>query len=169
MKKILGICMMFVLCFSGFAGLWAEEPVAANKGAAVVSEAAGAPAPAKKEKEFKGKGQPKGNLEQIEASGVLQVTPADPAKNQKYSTIVLVSGDKQYKLLPGKDKTGFAELEKMAGQTITVKGGLMPASEKYPMAAIKVDEIPGVSKAAPADLKAKPLGKGQAREKGKGE
>ncbi|OGK10802.1 MAG: hypothetical protein A2W80_03610 [Candidatus Riflebacteria bacterium GWC2_50_8] len=169
MKKFLGYCMMFVLCFGGFSGLWAEEAVAVNEGSAVVSDTAGAPDQAKKEIEFKGKGQPKGDLEQIEASGVVQVTPADPAKNQKYSTIILVSGEKQYKLLPGKDKAGFAELEKMAGQTITVKGGLMPATDKYPMPAIKVDEIPGVSKAAPADLKGKALGKGQAREKTTGE
>ena len=41
----------------------------------------------------------------------------------------------------------------------------MPATDKYPMPAIKVDEIPGVSKADARELKGKPVGKGQAREK----
>ncbi|EKD84320.1 MAG: hypothetical protein ACD_39C00109G0001 [uncultured bacterium] len=163
MKKYLGICLVFVLCFGGFAGLWAEEAAAADAGNAVVSEAAGDSAKAPEAKK-----EAKGDLEQIEATGVIQVTPADPAKNQKYPTIVLVSGDKQYKLLPGKDKVSFGELEKMAGQTVTVKGGLMPATEKYPMPAIKVEEIPGLSKAATEDLKGKAIEKGKAREKGEG-
>lgn len=146
MKKIFSFCLVFLLCMGGFSGLWAQDAVAADAagtavtGAADDTTAAADPTVAADTKESKGKGQPKGNLDQVEVTGVLQVTPADTSKNQKYPTIVLVSGDKQYKLLPGKDKDSFAKLEKMNGQTITAKGGLMPATEKYPMAAIKVDE-----------------------------
>ena len=140
MKKIFSFCLVFLLCMGGFSGLWAQDAVAADAAGTAVTGAADDTTAAADTKESKGKGQPKGNLDQVEVTGVLQVTPADTAKNQKYPTIVLVSGDKQYKLLPGKDKDSFAKLEKMNGQTITAKGGLMPATEKYPMAAIKVDE-----------------------------
>lgn len=107
----------------------------------------------------------KKQLEQIEVSGVLEVTPADAAKNQKYPTVLLIAGEKKYKLLPGRDKIAFAELEKMTGKTVNVKGDLLPANDKYPLPAIKVNEVPGVSKPNSEGLRGKPVGKGQAREK----
>ncbi|MBU1106603.1 MAG: hypothetical protein KKB51_08065 [Candidatus Riflebacteria bacterium] len=148
MKKFLGFCLAFVLCFSGLSAVWAEDATAAA--ADVVKKTA-------QEK-----------FEQTEVSGVIQVTPADPAKNQKYATILLVSGDKQYKLLPGKDKKSFATLESMSGKTITVKGALMPATEKYPLAAIKVDEFSGASEAKSDEVKGQAVEKGKARVKGNG-
>ncbi len=164
MKKYFVYCLALLLAFGLSSALMAQDAPAADSGTAI-SEDAGdtaVPAPAKEEKkELKGKGK----LEQVENSGVIKVIPADASKKQKYATIILVCGDKEYKLLPGHDKAAFAELEKMAGQTVTIKGGLMPATDKYPMAAIKVDEIPGVSKADAKELKGKPVGKGQAREK----
>ncbi|PKL49224.1 MAG: hypothetical protein CVV42_06765 [Candidatus Riflebacteria bacterium HGW-Riflebacteria-2] len=167
MKKFFVFCLAFLLAFGFSSALLAQDATTADSDA-VVSEDSGdtaTTAPAKEEnkdkKEFKGKGR----LEQIETSGVLKVTPADASKNQKYATILLVCGDKEYKLLPGLEKTGFAELEKMDGQTVTVKGGLMPATEKYPLPAIKVDHIPGVSKAGDKPLKGEPTGKGKARKK----
>lgn len=174
MKKFFGFCLMVLFSFSGLSALLAEGVAVVDDGNAAISVAtdkAAAPAPTKKEfKEFKGKGHGNGQgnkLEQIETSGIIQVTPADPAKKQKYSTIMLVCGEKQYKLIPGRDKVAFSALENMAGQTVTVKGGLMPANEKYPQAAIKVDEIPGVSKAGGEKTSDKTLGKGKGQGKGK--
>jgi len=164
MKKYCVYCLALLLAFGFSSALMAQDAPAADSGTAI-SEDAGdtaAPAPAKEEKkEFKGKGK----LEQVENSGVIKVIPADTSKNQKYATIILVCGDKEFKLIPGYDKAAFAELEKMAGQTVTVKGGLMPANEKYPMPAIKVDEIPGVSKTGDGKLQGEPTEKGKAREK----
>lgn len=80
-------------------------------------------------------------LETIECTGVLQVTPPDTTKKQKYSTVTLKEGDKEYKLLPGKDKKSFAELEKLAGKTVVIVGALLPANDKHPLAAIKVDSF----------------------------
>lgn len=165
MKKFLGFCLVALLSFGGLSGLSAQDATLAddsNAAVSVVTDEIAAPASTKKGLEFKGKDS---KLEQIKTSGVIQVTPADPAKNQKYSTIILVCGEKQYKLLPGQDRVAFAKLEDMAGQTITIKGGLMPATEKYPLPAIKVNEIPGVSKTGGENSKGKALGKGKAREK----
>jgi len=165
MKKYCVYCLALLLVLGLSSALMAQDAPAADSGTAISEEAgdtAAAPVPAKEEKkDFKGKGK----LEQVENTGVIKVIPADASKKQKYATIILVCGDKEYKLLPGYDKAAFAELEKKAGQTVTVKGGLMPATDKYPMPAIKVDEIPGVSKTGDGKLHGEPTEKGKAREK----
>lgn len=162
MKKYFVYCLALMLAFGLSSALMAQDAPAADSGTAISEDAGDTPAPAKEaKKEFKGKGK----LEQVENTGVIKVIPADASKKQKYATIILVCGDKEYKLLPGYDKAAFAELEKMAGQTVTVKGGLMPANEKYPMPAIKVNEIPGISKTGDGKLHGQPTEKGKAREK----
>lgn len=94
-----------------------------------------------------------GKLETIECTGTLQVTPPDAAKKQKYSTVVLKDGDKEYKLLPGKEIKNFAELEKLSGKVISVSGALLPANDKHPMAAIKVDSFKEVAPPTADELK----------------
>jgi len=154
MKKYFVLCLAFLFASGIISDLLAQDVPAATT-----------PVPAKEENKAKQNYKGSGKLEHIETSGILKVTPADPARKQKYATIVLVCSDKEYKLLPGLERAAFAELEKMAGQTITVKGDLLPANDKYPMPAIKVNEIPGVSKADNEPVKGKPRGKGKAREK----
>ncbi len=89
--------------------------------------------------------------EMVEKTGVIEVTPANKEKKEKYSTIVLKVGEESFKLLPGKNKKVLKMLEEMSGKQVTVKGALMPANPpKYPMAAIKVEEYTEAAGTAPA-------------------
>ncbi len=76
----------------------------------------------------------------VEFSGVVEVTPADEAKGEKFATIVLKVGETSYKLLPSENKDAFNGLEAAAGKTINVKGTFMPADETHPLAALLVTE-----------------------------
>lgn len=76
----------------------------------------------------------------VEFSGIVEVTPADEAAGQKYSTIILKVGEESYKLIPSEAKEAFAGLEAAVGKTINVKGAFLPADETHPLAAIKVTE-----------------------------
>ncbi len=60
-------------------------------------------------------------------NGVLEVTPADAAAGKTESTIVLDMGEKSYKL-EVVDAAKRAELEALAGKTITVKGEVVAAT-----------------------------------------
>ncbi|MDD2999386.1 MAG: hypothetical protein EOM80_06085 [Erysipelotrichia bacterium] len=81
-------------------------------------------------------------LEAIDTTGVIEVTEPDAAKNQKYKNVLLKVGETTYRLIPSKGaKELFVKLESMAGKTVKVKGKLLPANEKFPMRAIKVDEF----------------------------
>ncbi len=78
----------------------------------------------------------------VEKTGVIEIIKADPAKHEKYDTILLKAGEESIKLLPGADKKVFKPLEKMAGKTVTVKGEFLPPNPpKYPLAAIKVQSV----------------------------
>ncbi len=78
-------------------------------------------------------------MEQVEKAGVIEVIKADPAKQEKYDTVLLKADKETFKLLPGKDKKLFKPLAGMNGMNITVKGDLVPPKPpKYPLAAIKV-------------------------------
>jgi hypothetical protein len=135
MKKILGIFIATSLLFASAGMVAAQEngkdPVA----------------PAKKEDKPNSKFNSP-DLQSIECVGTIQVTPPDAAKKQKYATITIKDGDREFKLIPGKDKKNFAELEKLAGKVVSVSGKLLPANEKFPMPAIKVDTFSEVT--APA-------------------
>ncbi|HBE88730.1 MAG TPA: hypothetical protein DDW67_06275 [Elusimicrobia bacterium] len=86
--------------------------------------------------------------ELVEKTGVIEIIKADAAKNEKFDTILLKSGEEAIKLLPGKDKKAFKPLEKMAGKTVTVKGEFLPPNPpKYPLAAIKVSACAEVKEA----------------------
>ncbi len=76
----------------------------------------------------------------VEFTGVVEVTPADEAAGEKYSTIVLKAGEESYKLLPSENKEAFNGLEAAAGKTITLKGTYLPADETHPLPAVKVTE-----------------------------
>lgn len=140
MKKLLSIFVAASLTL----GVASIAPAQTEDSAAAVS----APKPADgKVKEKMGK------LETIECVGTLQVTPPDAAKKQKYSNVVLKDGDKEYKLLPGKEIKNFAELEKLSGKVISVSGVLLPANDKHPMAAIKVNSFKEVAPPTADELK----------------
>ena len=94
--------------------------------------------------------------EAVEKTGVLEVIPADKAKNEKFNTVLLKVGADTFKLLPGKNKNVLKMLEEMTGKEVTVKGDMMAANPpKYPMAAIKVSEytekVVAPAAAAPAE------------------
>lgn len=95
--------------------------------------------------------------ELVEKTGVIEIIKADPAKNEKFDTILLKAGEETIKLIPNKDKKAFKPLEKMAGKNVAVKGEFLPPNPpKYPLAAIKVNackEVKEVKK--PADKPAK--------------
>ena len=80
-------------------------------------------------------------LEPIDTTGILVVTEPDKAKKQKYKNVTLKVGEKTYRLLPASNKELFSKLEELSGKTIKVKGSLLPANEKYPLPAIKVEEF----------------------------
>lgn len=126
-KKLFGGLLALAL-FTGAAGAWAEAPKADKKA---------------EEKK----------VELTEKTGVISITKADAAKNEKYDTILLKAGEENIKLLPGADKKVFKPLEKMAGKTVTVKGEyLTPKPPKYPLGALKVASV-AEAKAAPAAKK----------------
>jgi len=77
--------------------------------------------------------------EKVEKTGVLEVQPA--AAGQKHATVLLKVGADTFKLLPTKKtKDLFPKLEALGGKEVTVKGKLLPADDKHPLAAIKVVE-----------------------------
>ncbi|HOT29244.1 MAG TPA: hypothetical protein PLU72_13745 [Candidatus Ozemobacteraceae bacterium] len=85
----------------------------------------------------------------VEKTGTIEVKQAE--KNEKYNTVTLKAGNDVFKLLPVKgNKTIMGDLEKLAGKEVTVKGELLPANEKHPMAAIKVESFTEKTAAAPA-------------------
>lgn len=89
----------------------------------------------------------------VEKTGTIEVKQAE--KNEKYNTVTLKAGNDVFKLLPVKgNKTIMGDLEKLAGKDVTVKGELLPANEKHPMAAIKVESFTEKAAAAPADAPA---------------
>ncbi|MFZ2958022.1 MAG: hypothetical protein WA705_14135 [Candidatus Ozemobacteraceae bacterium] len=63
-------------------------------------------------------------------------------------SVVLRVGGEMFRLLASRDKTPFHQVSKMIGQEVTIKGELLTASKKHPMAAIKV--VAFESKGAPA-------------------
>jgi len=127
MNKILGSFLALAL-IAGGAAAWAEAP--------------------KQEKKAEEK-----KVELTEKTGVISITKADAAKQEKYDTIMLKAGEESIKLLPGADKKAFKPLEKMAGKTVTVKGEyLTPKPPKYPLGALKVESVVE-AKAAPAAKK----------------
>ncbi|HOY67325.1 MAG TPA: hypothetical protein PLP29_10575 [Candidatus Ozemobacteraceae bacterium] len=88
--------------------------------------------------------------EAVEKTGVVEVKPADQAKKEKYNTVTLKVGNDTFKLIPGKgNKTIMADIEKLAGKEVTVKGDLLPADDKHPMAAIRLQSF-AEKAAAPA-------------------
>lgn len=95
--------------------------------------------------------------ELVEKTGVIEIIKADPAKNEKFDTILLKAGEETIKLIPNKDKKAFKPLEKMAGKNVNVKGEFLPPNPpKYPLAAIKVNACKEVKEAKkPADKPAK--------------
>lgn len=85
----------------------------------------------------------------VEKTGMVEVKKAE--KNEKYNTVTIKVGNDVFKLLPVKgNKTIMGDLEKLAGKEVTVKGELLPASDKHPMAAIKVESFTEKTAAAPA-------------------
>lgn len=76
----------------------------------------------------------------VEKTGTVDVKKAE--KNEKYNTVTIKVGNDVFKLLPVKgNKTIMGDLEKMAGKEVTVKGELLPATDKHPLAAIKVESF----------------------------
>jgi len=149
MKKVIG------LLFAGAFGLVVSNAVIAETVAVENPDKAVKKAEKKADKAAK-KAEKKAenkNLEQIESTGTIEVTPADPAKKQKFAVITLKDGDKTFKLIPGKIKKEFSKLEQLSGKVVKVSGKLMPANEKYPMAAIKVDSFSEVQPPTKDDLK----------------
>lgn len=126
MKKLLGIMVAASITF-GVAEICLAQTEAPAATTATAEPAVAAPA--------------KADLEVIEFTGTIQVTPPDAAKNQKYASVTIKEGDKEYKLLPGEDKKSFGELEKLAGKVVTVTGKVLPANDKHPLPAIKVDSF----------------------------
>jgi len=119
--KILSLCLVF--------GLTAGAAAATATGADIKAKA----------KEMK------------EVTGVIEIVKADPAKKEKYDTVLLKDGKVTYKLLPAKDKKLFKGLESLGGKNVLVKGEYMaPKLPKYPLAALKVDSFSVVEKTAPA-------------------
>lgn len=91
---------------------------------------------------------PEKKPELVEKTGAIEIIKADPAKNEKFDTILLKAGEETIKLLPNKDKKAFKPLEKMAGKNVTVKGEFLPPNPpKYPLAAIKVNACNEVKEA----------------------
>lgn len=89
--------------------------------------------------------------EMKEVTGTVEVVKADPAKKEKYDTVLLKDGEVAYKLLPAKDKKLFKGLESLGGKKVLVKGEfLAPNPPKYPLGALKVDSFSVVEKPAPA-------------------
>lgn len=91
--------------------------------------------------------------EPVEKAGVVEVQKADPAKKEKYDTVLLKIGEESFKLIPGNDKKALKTLETLGGKNVVVKGDLLPANPpKYPLAAIKVNsfEEKAAEAAAPA-------------------
>ena len=86
-------------------------------------------------------GVPKAEL--VEKTGVIEIQKADPAKKEKYNTVLLKVGEETFKLVPSKAMMkGFKAIEKLGGKTVVVKGNLMPAKPpKYPLAAILVESF----------------------------
>jgi len=87
----------------------------------------------------------------VEKTGTIEVKQAE--KNEKYNTVTIKVGNDVFKLLPVKgNKTIMGDLEKLAGKEVTVKGELLPANDKHPMAAIKVESFTekAAAPAAPA-------------------
>ncbi|GAB4268382.1 MAG: hypothetical protein Kow0029_03730 [Candidatus Rifleibacteriota bacterium] len=76
----------------------------------------------------------------VDYSGVVEVTPADTAKGEKFATIILKAGEESLKLIPSENKDAFKGLEEAAGKTITVKGTYLPADDEHPIPAIQVTE-----------------------------
>ena len=100
----------------------------------------------------------KAKSEPVEKVGVIEIRKADPAKKEKYNTVLLKVGEETFKLIPGKDKEikkSFKKLESLEGKEVTVTGALMPAKPpKYPMAAILVESFAEKTPAAaPAPVK----------------
>lgn len=81
--------------------------------------------------------------EKVEKTGVLEVIKADPAKKEKYDTVLLKVGKETIKLIPAKDhKKEFKPLEVMGGKRVSVTGEFLPAKPpKYPLAAILVESF----------------------------
>ncbi|MCX5792938.1 MAG: hypothetical protein NTY45_12105 [Elusimicrobia bacterium] len=91
----------------------------------------------------------KAKNEVVTKTGVIEIIKADPAKKEKYDTILLKIDKETIKLLPGADKKAFKPLEKLNGKTVTVTGELLPPNPpKYPLAALKVASV--AKAAAPA-------------------
>ena len=144
MRKLLAVCGLAIALVAGYP---------------VVSSAAELGKDAKIAKVAKG--------EAVEKTGVIEVTPADATKKEKpgkpvYNTVGLKVGAESFKLLPGLPKKAGKEimedLEKLVGKEVTIKGMLMAANEKHPMAAIKVESFveKGAAAPAPAATDAKP-------------
>ena len=72
-----------------------------------------------------------------EFNGILEVTPADTEAGQTESTIVLDMGEKTYKL-EVVDVAKRAELEALAGKTVTVTGELVVAANAEELDVVKV-------------------------------
>ena len=144
MKKVLGI--LFAVSF----GLIIVD---ASFAETVAGENISAPAAAVEKAGEDQKKAEKKNLEAIECTGTIEVTPADPAKKQKYPVVTLKDGDKTFKLIPGEIKKDFSKLEQLAGKVVTVAGKLLPANDKHPLPAIKVDTFSEVQPPTKDELK----------------
>lgn len=97
----------------------------------------------------KGKGEKIAKRDIVEKSGLIEVKA--PEKGQKYGTVLLKVGEEAFKLIPAKTAKGIMKkLEALAGKDVTVNGTLLPASDKFPLAAISVTEFSEGKPAAPA-------------------
>jgi hypothetical protein len=86
-----------------------------------------------------------------EVTGLIEVVKADPAKNEKYDTVLLKVEKVTYKLLPAKDKKLFKGLESLGGKRVKVSGAVVqPKLPKYPLPALKVESFSVVEAPAPA-------------------
>jgi hypothetical protein len=116
---------------------------------------------AKEEVKADGQKAAKAQGEVVEKTGTIEIKKAE--KGEKFDTVLLKIGDETLKIIPGKGKKEvMKELEQMGGKEIVVKGTLLPADEKHPLAAIKIDSYaakaaadpkPAEPTAAPADPK----------------
>ena len=92
--------------------------------------------------------------EVVTKTGVIEIIKADPAKKEKYDTILLKIDKETIKLLPGADKKAFKPLEKLNGKTVTVTGELLPPNPPiYPLAALKVASVAKAAAPAATDKK----------------
>lgn len=135
MKKLFGVTLLAAALVLSTPAVFAAEP--AKDGKDVVKT---------EEKKDAKKG------EAAEKTGTVEFKAAE--KGEKHDTYTLKVGAETFKLLPSKEFKNFnEELKKVVGKEVTVKGELLPANEKHPLAAIKIESCKEAAAAPAADAK----------------